>query len=84
MVWERLQSKGIVRSAMELPPPPLCIADLEARQDEVLRALDELNERLEHALKAYQRQFKLVSDASPPLSPSTRGPCASQITCAAP
>ena len=46
---------------MDLPPTVELLSDLEQRQDEVLRGLDELNDQIEVALAAFHRELKVFS-----------------------
>ncbi len=45
---------------MDLPPTLEMLVDIERRQDDVLRNLDELDTQVELALAAYQRELKVV------------------------
>jgi hypothetical protein len=45
---------------MELHPTGQLLADIEQRQDSVLRQLDELNEELERTFLAFQRELRVV------------------------
>lgn len=49
--------------AEETLPASSLVVDLEDRQDQILRQLDDLNARLERALADYQRQFRVVHAA---------------------
>lgn len=52
---------------MELPPTVELLSDIEHRQDEVLRGLDELDAQLERTLRECQSNLKLVRPTDPPL-----------------
>jgi hypothetical protein len=45
---------------MQLPPTAELVSDIEQRQDEVLRSLDELDDQVELALRQCQTHLKLV------------------------
>ena len=46
---------------MDLPPTVETLLDIERRQDDVLRDLEELDAQVELALAAYQRELKIVA-----------------------
>jgi len=50
---------------MEFQPPGQLLADIEQRQDSVLRQLDELNHELERTLLAFQRELRVVGAPLP-------------------
>ena len=49
------------RVNMELPPTVELLLDIERRQEDVLRSLDELDSQVELALAQYQRELKVFS-----------------------
>jgi hypothetical protein len=57
-------SQTHLASTMELPPTPSFLQEIERRQDDVLRILDELNAQVELALLQYQRDLKVLSPAA--------------------
>jgi len=56
---------------MSQPLPPSPVAELEARQDDVIRQLDELNTRIEQLLREYSSarpsDSEAADNAEPPL-----------------
>ena len=56
-------------------PTVATLLDIERRQDDVLRDLEELDSQVELALAAYQRGLKIVSPTTvrPETSSATRG-----------
>ena len=48
---------------MELPPATHLLLEIEQRQDEVLRELEDLNTQLERTLAEYQSQLKVFQES---------------------